>query len=266
MYEEQSISVGEAARQLGVGVSTLKRWADSGKIDSFRTLGGHRRFTGRALGRFRARRESAGSFEADWLDLLCNENDSNAVAAELLRLRASAGAWCLAADQLGTVMDELGKRWASGAITVLQEHLASQRLSRACSLCAQTLPVSPAAPRALLATAEGDEHTLGLALAELVFREAGWEPLWAGRSTPVSSLVEAIKQKAVDLVALSASSASQDAETLARNYLALELSARDADVELVLGGEGAWPDDLPHGHRFHAFADLSRLLREMAGR
>ena len=43
------------------------------------------------------------------------------------------------------------------------------------------LPVGERGPVCLLACAEGDDHTLGLSLAELCLREAGWATLWAGR-------------------------------------------------------------------------------------
>src|SRR2546421_9809590 len=38
------LTLGEASRILGVDPDTLRRWADSGKIDVFTTPGGHRRF------------------------------------------------------------------------------------------------------------------------------------------------------------------------------------------------------------------------------
>jgi len=38
------MTLGEASRVLGVDPDTLRRWADSGKIDVFHTPGGHRRF------------------------------------------------------------------------------------------------------------------------------------------------------------------------------------------------------------------------------
>ena len=41
---EMTISIGDAAKELGVSVITLRRWADSGKIRSERSPTGHRRF------------------------------------------------------------------------------------------------------------------------------------------------------------------------------------------------------------------------------
>lgn len=38
------MTLGEASRTLGVDPDTLRRWADSGKVDVFHTPGGHRRF------------------------------------------------------------------------------------------------------------------------------------------------------------------------------------------------------------------------------
>lgn len=41
---QQWLSLGQACRILGVNPSTLRRWADAGRIGSYRTPGGHRRF------------------------------------------------------------------------------------------------------------------------------------------------------------------------------------------------------------------------------
>lgn len=41
---EMTISIGDAAKELGISVITLRRWADSGKIRSERSPTGHRRF------------------------------------------------------------------------------------------------------------------------------------------------------------------------------------------------------------------------------
>jgi len=52
------LSLGPAARLVGVDPDTLRRWADAGRIDVFTTPGGHRRFDRRALERVRASRHT----------------------------------------------------------------------------------------------------------------------------------------------------------------------------------------------------------------
>jgi excisionase family DNA binding protein len=42
--EDPWLALGAAARLVGVGPDTLRRWADSGKVESYTTPGGHRRF------------------------------------------------------------------------------------------------------------------------------------------------------------------------------------------------------------------------------
>lgn len=46
------LTLGEASRFLGVDESTLRGWADAGRIATFRTPGGHRRFSRAALEQF----------------------------------------------------------------------------------------------------------------------------------------------------------------------------------------------------------------------
>lgn len=43
------LPIAKAARILGVSVDTLRRWEREGRIESERTLGGHRRFSLEAI-------------------------------------------------------------------------------------------------------------------------------------------------------------------------------------------------------------------------
>src|SRR3954468_9580073 len=51
------LSTRQVATLLGVGEATVKRWADAGEIDCFRTPGGHRKFRLRDLTAFVQTRE-----------------------------------------------------------------------------------------------------------------------------------------------------------------------------------------------------------------
>jgi excisionase family DNA binding protein len=46
------LTASEAARHLGVSISTLRRWSDAGHIQGYRTPGGQRRFSVEQLDAF----------------------------------------------------------------------------------------------------------------------------------------------------------------------------------------------------------------------
>ncbi len=50
------VSIGEAARALGVSIDTLRRWEAQGKISAVRSPGGQRRFTAAEVQRILAGR------------------------------------------------------------------------------------------------------------------------------------------------------------------------------------------------------------------
>ena len=51
------LSLGPASKMLGIHPDTLRRWADEGRIETFLSLGGHRRFDRRELERVRSSRQ-----------------------------------------------------------------------------------------------------------------------------------------------------------------------------------------------------------------
>lgn len=58
---EQWLSLGDAAKQLGVHNATLRRWADDGEIPCMLTPGGHRRFMTADVERFAQQRRQAAA-------------------------------------------------------------------------------------------------------------------------------------------------------------------------------------------------------------
>ena len=48
------LSTAQAARELGVSLSTVRRWADQGHLQAIRTPGGQRRFSRHAIESFLA--------------------------------------------------------------------------------------------------------------------------------------------------------------------------------------------------------------------
>jgi excisionase family DNA binding protein len=250
----------DVARMLGVTAGSVKRWADLGIIQCARTVGRHRRFTMEEVERFRRERSATAQGPARLLDRLLSDCDAHQILGDLYGERARLGSWSKVAESLVPVLVEIGERWVGGSLSILEEHVASERLTRAISRIADELPARSGAPRVLLATAEGEEHTLGLSLVELVVREAGWHVVWAGRRTPLAEVVAHVAGGTVDAVAVSASGVCAPGELLAQTER-LGAICRAGDVSLVLGGCGPWPEWIPYGARVHTFEELRGWLR-----
>jgi excisionase family DNA binding protein len=246
----------EASNLAGVGPSTVKRWADQGLLPCVRTAGGHRRFERFALERF-LREQTGGPGQSEallapWVELLINGR-RHEVDALLLEARARLGAWHRVADEVGSLLTKLGEQWAGGLLTIAEEHLVSDGLTRALGRMAQALPTRAQGPRCVLACAEGDEHTLGLSLAELCLVELGWTPLWLGARTPTVETIRMAEKSGARMVAMSASAASRDAALLGRIASQVGAECGPHDIDFVLGGEGAWPETPTYGVRLRSF-------------
>jgi MerR family transcriptional regulator, light-induced transcriptional regulator len=274
MSEQQRLlSSAEAAALLGVSPASVKRWADAGVLACVKTAGAHRRFRRETLEQFRAvaepepppPSEAATRDAGQWVDALLAGKPAPALEAALLSARSELGSWWRVAERLGPALSELGDRWAAGKITVAEEHLASERLARALSRVGEWLPMRPDAPACLLATAEGDEHTLGLSLVELCLRERGWSPLWIGRSSPIGGLADAVARYDVRLVALSASAHSSNKKALAKQAELVGLACSAYGIPLVVGGSGAWPRQLSYGRLVRDFSTFGQLLSALVG-
>lgn len=261
----QLLTSTEAAEYLGASPTSVKRWADEGRLRCVKTVGRHRRFAKTDLDRFLLDQMGAepgaegivGPDTADaWLEDLVTGRPYR-VQARLFDARSELGSWAAVCDRIGEVATALGEAWARGALSVVDEHLASERLERALARVAESLPLPRDAPRALLATPQDEEHTLGLALAELALRELGWQPVWAGRRTPLDRLSEALAAHDIALMAVSASSHAADPDAMEQIARALGDACRPRGVRLLLGGRGAWPDPPPYGARLHDFRSLS---------
>jgi methanogenic corrinoid protein MtbC1 len=232
-----------------------------------KTEGGHRRFHEADVERLRRRQQGRLQNEEAsidrWIGLLASDAPQTRVVAELLKEQARRATWSGVSDYLGRVIESLGRRWQHGTLSVAQEHVASERLARAIAWVSQTLVIDDDAPVCLLLSAEGDEHTLALSLAELSAREVGWKVTWLGRRTPLADLGAFLSYVEPRVVGVSASEYLSDREELARQHEILSALAGKHGFTLVMGGSGAWPTELKEARRVHEFGEWSRLLHEL---
>jgi excisionase family DNA binding protein len=255
----------EVAKILGVTAGSVKRWADLGLLRCARTVGRHRRFDPVEVERFL--KDQTGTVQPaygpdveGWLELLLSDGDAHQLLATVYAERARLGAWWKVAESLAAVLEEIGERWAEGTLSILEEHVATERLARCLAQVADQLPSRPGAPRLLLTTAENEEHTLGLSLAEIVIREQGWPVLWAGRRVPLSEIVAHVASGSIDAVAVAASAVADPGDLLAQTER-LGAICRAGEVQLLLGGSGPWPEWIPYGARVVTFQELRGWLQ-----
>lgn len=270
--EDAVLTSADAARYLGVSITSIKRWADVGLLPCAKTAGKHRRFERRALDAFRLRLETTEAANVNarvgedvWGHLLGSGSELG-VVSWLYGVRDRLGSWWRVAEALGPVIEELGARWARGEISVFDEHIASERLARGLARVSGELSPPPSAPHALLVTADGDDHTLGLALVELVLREQGFRTIWLGRRTPTPELIAAIDHHRASLVCVSASVHSQDEDSLKAQARKLAVACRVRGATLLLGGKGLWPPIVPSAQVVRDLARLQRIAQELRAR
>ena len=180
--------------------------------------------------------------------------------ALLLTARSRRGSWHAACDEAAQGLGEIGMRWSRGDITVMEEHVASERLSRALATIMVSMPRSPADPVCMLSSVGGDQHTLGLAFLQLCAREAGWQPLWVGGCTPKSDIVSMAESGRVGMIALSASQASNQPEALKALVDEVGAACQRSGTVLVFGGRAPWPERPAFGNRMTSFTAFHEFL------
>lgn len=264
IVSDDLLTTREAATMLGVGTTSIKRWADAGLLQCVKTPGGHRRYSRASvealIGQTELTMPVRSGRVSDWISLLTAKVAGHQIADALEAERRERGSWGEVSDALGLVLDEIGSAWARGELSVIEEHVASERLIRGLARCGDSIRLPVDAPTAFLITAESDEHTVGLAMAEVCLREKGWRPLWAGPRTPVHFACEYIATADVQMVAVSASQHSRDTALLADQSTRLGEVCRRRGILLAFGGNGLWPENPAYGTRLRSCSELQRLV------
>ena len=135
-----------------------------------------------------------------------------------LRGRGGAGLvqWlrqALARDGLGDFVvrvvaplnDAVGQAWMRGDIQVFEEHLYTEAVQGVLRVALQPFQADAPRqrPRVLLTTVPGEEHSLGLLMAEAMLTLAGARCIALGTQTPVSDIAAAVRAQDADIVGLS---------------------------------------------------------------
>jgi methanogenic corrinoid protein MtbC1 len=126
----------------------------------------------------------------------------------------------------------IGDGWASGELSVAQEHFASQVLRGRLLGLARGWGRGEG-PRIVLACPPGERHDLALLVFGIVLARRGWAPAFLGADSPVAAIDEAVTRTGAAGAVLAATSPEHF------SGVATELAALARRTTLYLAGPGA---------------------------
>lgn len=128
----------------------------------------------------------------------------------------------------------VGNTWIEGGIEIFEEHLYAEQIQQLLRHAIGTMSDAGSGPRILLTTLPGEQHKLGLLMAEACLSIEGAQCISLGLQTPVWDIVQAARAHHADIVALSYSQVTP-LNVACANLTDLR-SQLDVDVELWCGG------------------------------
>ena len=202
-----------AADRLGVHYQTAYRWVRGGSLRAVKR-GSVYEIEDTELERFQAARSSPApppkqatvrswSHQVDRLYALFVEGDELGARQLVDRLNEGGIEPLVVCESLfGPTLARIGQAWATGDVSVAQEHRAAQ----ICERLVARLAVHPRGrPRgvAVVGTHVGEEHSLPAAMAALVLRADRWQVHHLGTQVPTADLIDLSRAVGADLVVLS---------------------------------------------------------------
>ena len=130
----------------------------------------------------------------------------------------------------------VGEAWMRGEIRVFEEHLYSEQITHVLRDAIAMIRKAGDTPRVLLTTLPGEEHALGLLMAEATLSLCGAGCIMLGVQTPIQEIVLAAKAHQVDIVVLSFSAAIPAMQV--KSGLQLARNALPRKIALWAGGAG----------------------------
>jgi DNA-binding transcriptional MerR regulator/methylmalonyl-CoA mutase cobalamin-binding subunit len=174
--------------------------------------------------------------ELDELVELIRRHDGGSYVQAMQQRLARQGLQRFVQDTVAPLAHRVGEGWEQGRVEVFEEHLFTELTKRLLRQSIAALPAGNRRPRILLTTLPGEQHLLGLLMAETLFALEGAECIPLGAQTPLQEIGRAAMAHQADAVAISFSAAFP-----ARQIPALLLQLRlgmPESIELWAGGSG----------------------------
>jgi MerR family transcriptional regulator, light-induced transcriptional regulator len=262
----------EAARILGVNVSSVKRWTDAGKLECIQTKGGHRKFLMSHLAKFLeehlklSSRVNIFTIENEYdreisyhvmkgnFIILTDAIYNNAINANRHEVQKILTGLYLGQFPLYEIYDHLltpvlyrlGENWATGNLSIIEEHIGSQSIRDCIDRLQGIINIpKPTGQVALCMNTYSDLHDIALKMTQNILESRGFRTFFSGELTPTIELdVILDKLKPVRLYVSSTYVADPGQTQQEVDHIFKLCAARNIDV--YVGGSG-W-DTLIYDH------------------
>lgn len=255
----RALSPRQFAEVIGVSESSVRRWADDGRLTTVRTSGGHRKIPIESAVRY-VRETQTPVLHPQRLGLptlnrdaqATSERDAEFLLAALVEGRASdvtdtLFSLYLSGSSVAELCDgpireafvRIGNLWPHDDRAIFLEHRATTLCIRGLNQLRLAMPENNAyAPDALGCAPAEDPYMLPTLMASLVIHEAGFNETNLGPNTPLDVLVDAVEDERPDLVWLSLTSPIRSRQQ-SREILRVADVADANGIRLVVGGAAA---------------------------
>ncbi len=279
----------DAAKILGVNVSTIKRWTEEGKLDCIKTAGGHRKFLLSHLAAFLEKNPK----KLEKINLFPMENkedlqisyhimqrDFNYLVQYILekslacrrdRVQQALNGLYLAQIPLHNIYDDIvtpvlrqiGDMWENGKLTVTLEHLASQTLRDSLIRLQGIIRLPDKKEKsALCLTPSTELHDIALKMVDQLLEVQGYQILFSGQYTPVTDIKYTFEKFKPNRLYISSTIIENQKSTQEEMNILFDLSRQYA-AEVFVGGQGFNLLDyksFPGIKRLHTFEDVYRTV------
>ena len=167
---------------------------------------------------------------------LIKENQAPALRVALSRALLQQGLLDYLSKTIAPLNILVGEAWMRGEIRVFEEHLYSEQITSVLRTAIATMRDANGTPRVLLTTLPGEEHSLGLLMAEATLCMSGASCVMLGVQTPTPEIVAAAQAHRSDIVVLSFSASATP--VLVKSGLQQTRQALPKEIELWAGGAG----------------------------
>ncbi len=254
----------EAAKILGVNVSTIKRWTDEGKLQCTRSAGGHRKFDMKHLARFLEtnKHKSAranlfpieteadlrlsnhivkGNFSylIDYLEELSLHCEREQAQKVLNGLYLAQYPLYVIYDRIITpILHRIGNRWAASDVSVIEEHLATQILRDGVIRLQGIVNIpSKIAGKVLCLTFSQEFHDIAVKMIQHIMEFRGYKAYNSGSITPlleINAIFSEIKPERVYI----SSTYVVDTKTTQTEFNHVGDLCQQYGARLFIGGRG----------------------------